>query len=118
VIKLDPECINAVVAWWADKWQQLETREAFRAALRNQLEAFEHEDVSPEYGGYLLSLDCDYDPKGLLLDAVRDTGIDCRGYLFSATGLLPSKHLVMVYPGGAEAKAGYGADFVTLWGKP
>lgn len=117
-MKLAPECINAVVAWWADRWQGgAEKRAAFAASLRSQLEAYER-DVPADHSGYLVMLDCDYDPKGMLLEAVRATGVECRGYLFSATGLLPSKHCVMIYPDGAEAKAGYGAEWVTLWGSP
>jgi hypothetical protein len=113
-VKLPAECINAVVAWWAERWIPNDTREAFRAALRLRLEAFEH-DAPAGYCGTLVALDCDYDPRSMLLDATRDTGVECRGYLYSAQGLLPSKHSVVIWLGRAEAKAGYGAEWITLW---
>ena len=116
-MKLAPECVNAVVKWWAERWIPDATREAFRAALRMRLEAFECDVPDPALG-HLLQLDCDYDPKDVLLEAVRDTGAECRGFMFSAKGLLPYKHNVTIWADRAEAKAGYGADWVTLWEAP
>lgn len=113
-MKLPAECINAVVAWWAERWIPNDTREAFRAALRLRLEAFET-DVPPGSVGWLVQLDCDYDPKGMLLDAVHDAGVECRGFMFSAQGLLPSKHCVTIHGDNAEAKAGYGVSWVEIW---
>jgi hypothetical protein len=97
-VKLPAECINAVVAWWAERWIPNETREAFRAALRLRLEAFET-DVPPGSVGWLVQLDCDYDPKGMLLDAVHDAGVEC----------------VTIHVDNAEAKAGYGVSWVEIW---
>jgi hypothetical protein len=116
-VKLAPECINAVVQWWAERWIPDATREAFRAALRLRLEAFDH-DAPADFLGPLVVLECDYDPKAMLFEAVRDTGTECRGFMFSAKELLPYKHCVVIRAGHAEAKAGYGAEWVTLWGVP
>jgi hypothetical protein len=113
-MKLATECINAVVQWWAERWIPDATREAFRAAVRLRHEAWEY-DVPSDYGGCLLELSCDYDPRGMLLEAVRDAGHECRGFMFSAQGLLPSKHCVLIHIGNAEAKAGYGADWLEIW---
>jgi hypothetical protein len=54
------------------------------------------------------NLDCDYDPHGHLLTAVRAAGLECRGALFSARGILPEKHDLDVFPNILRPKEGYG----------
>ena len=51
----------------------------------------------------------DYDPQGLMLDAVREV-IDqnCRGFMFSGRGILPDKTCLLVRPTLLEPKEGYG----------
>lgn len=53
-------------------------------------------------------LECDYDPRGHLLTAVRAAGLKCDGFMFSARGILPQKHDLEVYPDRLVPKEGYG----------
>jgi len=67
-------------------------------------------DPTSEYmraAGYV-HLQCDYDPKGILLDAVIAAGVECRGFAFSAKGILPMKTDLQVFPDHLEPKEGYG----------
>ena len=61
------------------------------------------------------TLRCDYDPQGILLDAVHAAGIECRGSMFSADGVLPRKHVLHVYRDRLKPKEGWelAADVVT-----
>ena len=56
----------------------------------------------------IVYLECDYDPQGILLEAVHAIGIECRGFLFSADGILPRKHALKVRHDRLEPKEGYG----------
>ena len=73
--------VNRVMAdWWA-QWLPSEKRQAFVDAVLGGLsldgEAMLHND---------------YDPDDILLEAIREAGIPCRGYMFSGTDLgLPAK---------------------------
>jgi hypothetical protein len=92
--------------WWADRLdpQYADKRDAFAAAITVRVE----QELRGEfhwtwYGGTertpgdlttptWIRLHCDYDPKGLLLDAVRETvSPECRGFGSSADDLLPMK---------------------------
>jgi hypothetical protein len=53
-------------------------------------------------------LECDYDPHGHLLTAVRAAGLECQGMMFSARGILPQKHNLDVFPNRLIPKEGYG----------
>lgn len=53
-------------------------------------------------------LTCDYDPWDILLEAVREAGIECRGCMFSARGILPQKHGLRIEPDKLTPKEGYG----------
>lgn len=55
-------------------------------------------------------LDVDYDPEGLLLDALRASGIDCRGCLHSADGIFPRKHRSQFGPGYFRVSEGRGSE--------
>jgi hypothetical protein len=76
-------------------------REKFEEALRPLIAADLAERGSSD-------TECDYDPHGHLLIAVRAAGIECQGVLFSARGILPEKHQLHVYPDRLEPKEGYG----------
>jgi len=52
-------------------------------------------------------LECDYDPRDLLLEAVRAIGIKCDGYMFSAEGVLPGKHSTVTTNDKIRCKEGY-----------
>lgn len=79
-----------VAGWWTDRLMTGD-KDAFRSFLEQAVAAQLRER------GYS-HLECDYDPQGVLLDAVRVAGVECRGMLFSARGILPAKHSTEVYP--------------------
>ena len=112
---MTPEQLDTVVAWWASRWEKPESREAFAAALRSELDNREALTES----GHLTSngsvfLHVDYDPAGPLLAAARAVEPDCRGFMFSAKGLLPYKTRMSIYPDGIEVSCGYGAPWEPL----
>lgn len=86
--------------WWAQRLAQGD-RAAFKAALLPLIET-----KLAEYGSCFLQ--CDYDPQGPLLEAVRAIGIECRGCMGSAKDILPMKHSLRVTPNMLEPKEGYG----------
>lgn len=86
--------------WWADRLQQGD-RAAFVAALRDLVAR----DLEARGSCHL---ECDYDPAGHLLEAVRAAGVECRGFMFSAKGILPEKHSLAVWPYKMLPKEGYG----------
>lgn len=86
--------------WWGDRLRSGD-REAFEEFLAMELEmALMH---TPS-----VFLECDYDPQGILLQAVRAAGVECSGFMFSAKGILPTKHDLTVRPDRLEPKEGYG----------
>lgn len=90
----------AAAKWWADRLEQGD-KERFAAALAPKIKAALEADG-------VARLESDYDPAGILLDAVREIGIECRGFLFSARGIFPQKHSLDVYSDRLEPKEGYG----------
>lgn len=86
--------------WWADRLKKGD-KEKFVQFLQQKIE--QHLSISPG-----LDLRCDYDPWGVLLDAVREAGIECSGVLCSAEGILPMKHSLTIKPGLLIPKEGYG----------
>jgi hypothetical protein len=76
-------------------------KEKFAAALMPLIEA----DLRQSGHCYL---ECDYDPRGHLLAAVRAAGLECAGFMFSARGILPEKHELDITPETLEPKEGYG----------
>lgn len=86
--------------WWADRLEQGD-RSKFIAALVPLIDA----DIAA-HGS--CRLECDYDPWDHLLTAVRAAGVECRGFMFSARGILPTKHSLWVRPNKLEPKEGYG----------
>lgn len=88
--------------WWAERFQKDEHREAFRVELLRLLNA---------EGPHDIRLSVDYDPEGLLLEAIQNIGIPCSGSMFSADGLLPRKTFMRVKAQSCEWKRGYGAPF-------
>jgi hypothetical protein len=89
--------------WWAERLdpQHADKREAFAAAVEKAI----RDHYEP---GYPVHLECDYDPQGPLLEAVRAAGIECGGFLSSARGILPQKHDLTIWPDRLEPKEGYG----------
>lgn len=104
---ISSETKDKIAAWWAERFQIEDKREAFRLGLRQLL------DETPEQEWSTLHVD--YDPFGILLDAVRDAGVPCRGNMFSADGILPAKTRMYIYSeNNIQTREGYGADFEVL----
>lgn len=91
----------AAGAWWADRLGERFTqhRAAFIGAVAGRVEEALKRDA-------WIELECDYEPVGELLAAVREAGIDARGTAFE--GILPWKHSLSVEIGRLEPKEGYG----------
>jgi hypothetical protein len=91
---------HLATAWWHDKLMAGD-RTKFSKALYPLV-------LSDLLNHGMCELDCDYDPRGHLLTAVRSAGLECSGMGFSARGILPAKHSLSVYPDHLEPKEGYG----------
>lgn len=86
--------------WWVERLQQGD-RKAFRDYI---VKAVSEQLPDAKF----IRLECDYDPCGILLEAVRAAGVECRGFMFSAKGILPEKHSLKVRIDRLEPKEGYG----------
>ncbi len=86
--------------WWSERLMAGD-KDKFAATLRPLIES----DLRKS--GHC-SLECDYDPRGHLLTAVRAAGLECVGFLFSARGILPYKHDLDVTVKILRPKEGYG----------
>lgn len=86
--------------WWAERLQQGD-RAVFKSTLKPLVQADLEEDG-------VCWLDVDYDPRGHVLTAVRAAGVECRGCMFSAEGILPMKHSLRVDATMLKPKEGYG----------
>lgn len=108
--------------WWAERLNSAHAgkREAFALAVAiridkalrgvcswNWNDRIDHEE--PFKPRERVETEVDYDPRGLLLEAVREV-IDpaCRGCMFSADGILPRKHALGVTRTTLSPKEGYG----------
>jgi len=91
-------------AWWAERLDPAyaRQREVFAAAVAKRCER-----ALRKHGS--CRLEVDYDPRGIMLSAVRETiNPHCRGMMFSADGVLPRKHELEVLPTALHPKEGYG----------
>ena len=88
-------------AWWIGRLLMVDKADELRAALQPKIFAALQDQ------GYI-RLENDYDPRGVLLAAVREAGIECDGYMFSGRNIFPDKHTLMVRPDRLEPKEGYG----------
>lgn len=107
--------------WWASKLhpQHAAKREAFRDAVARRVEQALNGEFYWVWGNGRkegsgepcehVSTENDYDPQGLLLEAVREV-IDptCRGCGFSGDGILPQKHSLDISRRILKPKEGYG----------
>ena len=87
-------------SWWAERLMSGD-KIKFAEALKPLIEADLREQGE-------CRLECDYDPRGHLLTAVRAAGLKCDGFMFSARGILPEKHDLHVTPTKLRPKEGYG----------
>lgn len=107
--------------WWAERLykEHADKREYFAQAVAMRVEdalrGKAYWDLSgcrEEWNGdppESIYIGVDYDPEGLMLDAVREViSQECRGTLFSARGILPQKHGLRVERDKLTPKEGYG----------
>jgi hypothetical protein len=107
--------------WWADKLDaaHADKKEAFANAVSTRVEQALRGQYHWDWFGKrsdgngqpieLVQTECDYDPNGLLLEAIQETvNSNCRGFLFSASGILPEKHKLIIKLDFLEPKEGYG----------
>jgi hypothetical protein len=103
---------QAASLWWGERldpqWQDRKAQFIDEVRTRVCLALRVAEKDGSLAAGHAVGLDCDYDPHGLLLEAVQACGIPCEGFLFSAQGILPTKHYLRVFPDRLEPKEGYG----------
>lgn len=69
--------------WWTDRLKVVEKRELFKQALLPLI----HNDMI---------LKISYDPCDILLQAIRESGIECWGTMFSARGIFDSGLLMKI----------------------
>lgn len=107
----------AAARYWSELWRATDPsigddtlakfREALVPAVVAELEG--REQFNGQVGSGSCDLVCDYDPFEPLLSAVRAAGIKCRGSMFSAEGIFPSKHRMYIEAGRIRVVEGYGA---------
>ncbi len=101
---------QAVADWWSEHLDEkyADRREFFKDAIVRYLDGREGQQET--------TLKVDYDPLGLMLAIVRETiDPECRGFLFSAKGMLPNKTQTWILDGQAMLQHGYGAPAVRIW---
>ena len=87
--------------WWANRFQIEDKRDEFEAALLRRLPRRRWETY------------CDYDPWGILLDAVRDV-TECAGFCNSSRGILPRKTGLRRVDNKLLSKEGCGAEWIEV----
>ena len=89
--------------WWAERLDSAhdDKRKALSAAIMRRVDSALRDEGR-------IRLENDYDPRGELLEAVNEVGIECRGCFFSGDGIFPRKHVLTITPGKLEPKEGYG----------
>lgn len=95
---ISEETARVAASWWTSHLQVVDKREAFRVELERLL-------VAGRFGAreaciWGVRLEVDYDPGPTLLAALHGAGIECRGFVFSADGILPSKTGMAIFDGG------------------
>ena len=96
------DAVNVRAAeWWGERFRQPEKREAFQAALLRYLPA-------RNWTAYN-----EYDPQGLLLDAVREVG-PCMGAWYSGDEYFPEKTGIRREDNRLFVKEGYRTGWVEV----
>lgn len=107
----DERLAEIAAAWWAERFKVEEKRGEFRQALAKRLLEAEPDPCR----GPALSVYSDYDPCPVMIQALADIGIECRGCMFSSKGLFPAKTgLTLSKDGELWAKEGYGEKSVKI----
>jgi hypothetical protein len=118
---MNDAALEAAAAWWAQQLQVRQKRAEFGRELLHLLKkewekAEEEARLDPTWKPFV-RLNVDYDPEGLLLDAIRNVGINCRGCMGSADGLFDRKTRSDVGAGFFSVREGYGAFWRDVFGK-
>lgn len=88
------EVASRAASWWGERLMQGDRgkfEEHLRVGVLNDLQT---EGLS--------KMRVDHDPQGIILDAVRAAGLECKGYMFSAEGILPTKRFLTAFPDRIE----------------
>lgn len=89
--------------WWTD-WLEQGDRVKFRERLGVLIQAA----LSDTPDGDDVIIKTDYDPDGMLLDALHVAGVECSGMMWSCHDILPVKTILRVNPARLLPKEGYG----------
>lgn len=113
--RLIEDTARTCARWWSRRLEQGDWDPLlFRVSLKNQLLWALTEGRSEHPQGFV-RVSVDHDPDALLLRALHGAGIECRGVLFSAHRVLPSKTQMRVYDNGQiEVSEGYGAEWLEV----
>lgn len=114
-MKTPTNVYEAAAFYWASTLLIDDKREALFDALLARLPAA-YEAQNEKGKQWPLKLNVDYDPDGVLLEATRAAGIECRGSMFSADGIYPSKTRTEIDEHGRfVVRDGYGAAPEVQW---
>ena len=92
---------HAAARWWAEKLMRGDAAK-FQDCLYKKILAGLRESK-------VVYVENDYDPQGILLDAVRETVDDSvAGVMFSGDGIFPRKYSTAIRVGSIKPKEGYG----------
>jgi hypothetical protein len=96
--------------WWANKLgEQFNTRRGtFAENLAVAIERKMNEFTKESQYKIELTINCDYDPDEILLEALTKSSISLKSKMFSCDEILPRKHFLKVCPEFIEGKEGYG----------
>lgn len=115
VLGLPNDIAKVCADWWCERFYVEEKRDAFRTALIEILMTgkIDGDDLmSTANDPPKVRLEVDYDPNRTLLAALSSAGIECRGFLFSAGGIIAQKRRMYINGGTGEVRVidGYGAQ--------
>lgn len=97
LVPVEPATAALCADWWAERFMIDDKRHEFRAELQRRLVSGEvHKGDRYGSGAGIIRLEVDYDPRGTLLEVIRSLGIECRGSMFSADGILPRKRRMRI----------------------
>lgn len=95
--------------WWTNRLEQGD-KEKFAERLAVLIDAalndLEHQSKRGVDDEVVIKVD--YDPDDMLLDALKASGVECRGCMFSARDILPLKTMLCVSQTRLRPKEGYG----------
>jgi hypothetical protein len=94
--------------WWAERLEQgdkAKFMDALEASIQNALDDPTHEErISKDD----VITKTDYDPFGMLLDAIHAAGVECSGCMYSCRGILPMKTILRINAQRLLPKESYG----------